>query len=450
MDNLASPTSDSQDPFDTSRFWPKDDPTELQSRSNYDIHTGKLENHAQNNISILNSQVRRSSNYDTQSNELNTYQNRQKYEIYSGHNDASNTISTNDVLSIARPNYGSQNVNQSRYEAQIIPRLSDVQSTSRTNHESHSRPNYECTSRPNNDTQTIITRLSCDVISPPIYEARPSRYNEAQIDLRFDSPLAVSQTESQRYPTDVVTPDTQTYNNRTPTRNNSMPNNSRYGATTFSNVHALSMERNLPNTSNVSTSLANMSLDDKISESLNLRTKNSNGDNIYANSPYHEYVSAGPSNVADDYSDMHLYSNKNFEVTPTQQQFLLETKDYYTKLSTPSKVNTDNYEKNIYDPKFEDGEKLKNFSDNLENSKNYSAFKYQNVEYGYPPSDYAASAHSRGVYDEVNDTAGDAYSGTGETSGAYARAPHYANRGLYDDVFDDTPRPHRPAPPLPK
>ncbi|KOB74205.1 Protein kinase protein [Operophtera brumata] len=255
-----------------------------------------------------------------------------------------------------------------------------------------SRPGHDTPHRSNYDTQSV-SRPSCEI------QVDPSRY-------RYETQKepSVSQNESQRYSSN----DTQLYNNRTPTRNNSIANNSPYGAVqTYAHTKALSLERNVPNMdnnginmSNISTSLADMSLDDRISESLNLRSKNSNGENIYSNSPYHTPPPAGPSNVANEYSDIPLYSNTNFEINPTQQQFLLETKDYYTKLSTPSKVNRNNYEKNIYDPKYEDeAEKLKNFSDNLENSKNYSAFKYQNVDYACSTySDYGVKTPRDAVY----------------------------------------------------
>ncbi|KAG6452738.1 epidermal growth factor receptor isoform X2 [Manduca sexta] len=239
--------------------------------------------------------------------------------------------------------------------------------------------------------------------------------------------------------------------------NNSSQNNSTYALpnATYANANALSMERNVPD---VSKSLAEMSLDDRISESLNLRTKNTNSDNIYSNSAYTEQPSTSMANnsVSDSrYNDIPLYNN--FDINPAQQQFILETKDYYTKLSTPSKTVRDNYEKNIYVPKGEEeGEKLKNFSDCLENSKNYSALKYQNVDY----SNYASysgnyntnlASTSRDVrYDEV-ETASNFYSEIEEPlNPIYSASQRLYSNSLYDEVSEErAPRPHRPAPPRP-
>lgn len=232
------------------------------------------------------------------------------------------------------------------------------------------------------------------------------------------------------------------YNNVTLTKGN---NN--YGIPTKSTV-----ETNLPN---ISTGLAEMSLDDKISESLNLRSNESvYSNNVYNNVP--STSSAVPTNVTSQYNDIPIYNN--FDINPAQQQFILETKDYYTKLSTPSKVNSSNYEKNIYIPKCEEeGEKLKNFSDCLENSKNYSAFKYQNFDYGGSStfSDYStySGSASRVAYDEVNDTGVNIYSEIAEPGARnmYSNTQgSYANAGLYDEVYEEAvPRPHRPAPPCP-
>ncbi|KAM3963011.1 activated Cdc42 kinase [Aphomia sociella] len=260
----------------------------------------------------------------------------------------------------------------------------------------------------------------------------------------------------------------QLYNNMTVvSRNNSIvPNNAVYSTvpvTTYANTNTLSVERNL-NDSNITMSLADMSLDDRISESLNLRSKNTNSDNIYSNSSlYGETPSTsteGANNAANEsrYNDIPVYNN--FDMNPAQQQFLLETKDYYTKLSTTSNIRTMNdYEKNIYVPKYEDeGEKLQNFSDSMHNSKNYSALKYQNVDYNnYSTysSDYGTNgtaSRTEMTYDEVNDTASNFYSEINEVGnqGRYGPQATYANAGLYDEVYEEpAPRPHRPAPPCP-
>ncbi|XP_075969768.1 activated Cdc42 kinase [Anticarsia gemmatalis] len=254
------------------------------------------------------------------------------------------------------------------------------------------------------------------------------------------------------------------YNNTPSTSNNTLQNNSPYGTVPTSNyakTSTLSLERNA--VPSVSASLAEMSLDDRISESLNLRTKSNNGEYLYAETGYNAPSTSGaPANNASEdskYHDIPLY--KNYDITPVQQQFILETKDYYTKLSTPTKTNTNNdYEKNIYVPKYEEeAEKLRNFSECVENSKNYSALKYQNVgdfnhysnyAVGYGTS--AASTSHGAVYDEVNDTASNFYSEIGDSSPAvYAAAPLYSNANLYDEVYEEAaPRPHRPAPPCPQ
>ncbi|XP_047021210.1 activated Cdc42 kinase Ack [Helicoverpa zea] len=248
--------------------------------------------------------------------------------------------------------------------------------------------------------------------------------------------------------------------------NNSPSTSAANSNNTYGNVpnsyamnNALSVERNVYAPS-VTASLAEMSLDDRISESLNLRSKSNNSDYLSGDSAYNApSTSAAANNVAEDkrYNDIPLY--KNYDITPVQQQFILETKDYYTKLSTPSKANTSNdYEKNIYVPKYEEeAEKLRNFSDCVENSKNYSAYKYQNVDFGnYAAYGYGGSvaSSSRGdaLYDEVNDTASNFYSEIGEPSSArsvYAAQPVYSNANLYDEVYESVPRPHRPAPPCP-
>lgn len=267
---------------------------------------------------------------------------------------------------------------------------------------------------------------------------------------------------SNNYSASARTDTAHIYNNTPSTSNNTLQNNSPYGTLPTSNyakTNALSLERNA--VPSVSASLAEMSLDDRISESLNLRTKSNNGEYMYAEAPYNAPSTSTANNATEDnkYHDIPLY--KNFDINPAQQQFILETKDYYTKLSTPTKTNTNNdYEKNIYVPKYEEeGEKLRNFSDCLENSKNYSALKYQNVDFNY--SNYAvgyganAVTSHDAVYDEVNDTASNFYSEIGEPShtnahSVYATQPLYSNANLYDEVYEDVPRPHRPAPPAPQ
>ncbi|CAB3242462.1 unnamed protein product [Arctia plantaginis] len=288
----------------------------------------------------------------------------------------------------------------------------------------------------------------------------PSRPNYQRFDPEDRNSRQIYQ-ESLRYSLNNHTAPTSAnsshiYNNTPSTSNNTYQNNSPYGAMATSNyakTNALSLERNA--VPSVASTLAQMSLDDRISESLNLRTKSNNSDHIYAENTYNAPSTSAADSTNDDskYRDIPLY--KNFDINPAQQQFILETKDYYTKLSTPTKTYTENdYEKNIYIPKHEEEvEKLQNFSDCVENSKNYSALKYQNVDINQY-SNYAVSyganvaSTSRGaVYDEVNDTASNLYSEIGEATGA---RPLYSNANLYDEVHDDAPRPHRPAPPCPK
>lgn len=236
--------------------------------------------------------------------------------------------------------------------------------------------------------------------------------------------------------------------------------NNSYGNTPspYAMNNALSLERNNISPS-VATSLANMSLDDRISESLNLRYKCNNTDYPYSDNMYNApSTSAAANKVSGDknYGDIPIYNND--DITPVQQQFILETKDYYTKLSTTSKMNNSD-EKNIYVPKYEeDGEKLENFSDCVENSKNYSAYKYQNVDYQYSNYDSfrgslasTSRAPAAALYDEVNDTASNLYSEIGEpAAGSPYSAAVYSNCNLYDEVYEAAaPRPHRPAPPCP-
>lgn len=239
------------------------------------------------------------------------------------------------------------------------------------------------------------------------------------------------------------------YNN-TPSTSTATNVNNIYGnlPSSYAMNNALSVERNV--VPSVSASLAEMSLDDRISESLNLRSKSNNSDYPYGEPTYNApstSAAAANNGIGDNKcNDIPLY--KNYDITPVQQQFILETKDYYTKLSTPSKTNTSNdYEKNIYVPKYEEeGEKLRNFSDCVENSKNYSAYKYQNVDfgnyanYGIYGGSIASTSRGEALYDEVNDTASNLYSEVGQA---------YSGANLYDEVYEAVPRPHRPAPPCP-
>lgn len=414
MDNLATPTHSRPDPFDTSQFWPEQSvsanscETQSANRSKYDTQAVSRPNYDLKPVSR--------SNYDTQP------VSRPNYDIQP-------VRSNYDIQPASGPNYDLRAVSRqvsSNFETQAV-----------------SRPNYDKqpVSRSNYDTQPV-SRTNYDI--QPSYE------------MKLEPSTSVSQNESQRYSTNnyASTSDSTHYNNRAPISKNSL--NPQYGtvpvsSSTYVNANALSLERNLPN---ISTSLAEMSLDDRISQSLNLR-KN---ENLYSNNSYQTVpsTSAGPSNVNENrYNDIPIYSN--FDINPAQQQFLLETKDYYTKYSTPAKTNTsDDYEKNIYVPKYEDEpEKLKNFSESLENSKNYSAFKYQNVDYGYPSysnnygNDLASTSR---LYDEVNETASNFYSEIVDANpSVYGATPNlYTNACLYDEVYEESvPRPHRPAPPCP-
>lgn len=210
------------------------------------------------------------------------------------------------------------------------------------------------------------------------------------------------------------------YNNMT------LNNASQYGTLPNNAISNNTLSRQTESINESINSLADMSLDDRISESLNLRSKNTN-ESMYANSNTYEVASTSNYQPTETYNDFPIYSN--FDMNASQQQFILETKDYYTKFSKPSgSQSTNDYEKNMYKPKFE--EKLKNFSECRENSKNYSALKYQNVDY------------SSSVYDEVN-----------EASNVYSEIDaQYAGVGaacVYDEVYEPAPRPHRPAPPCP-
>ncbi|XP_072943998.1 activated Cdc42 kinase Ack [Epargyreus clarus] len=276
-------------------------------------------------------------------------------------------------------------------------------------------------------------------------------------DIQINDSLIQSQPESHLYSSgnfsgnnDIAS----TFNNSTNTRmnNSSTPNNT-YGSVSsiYSNSNARLTEQNPASAdTDMTRSLAEMSLDDRISESLNLRSKNTNSENIYENFTVQDASTSNVygSNSTDHsrYGDFPIYSN--FDINSAQQQFILETKDYYTKFSTPAGNRTSDYEKNIYVPKYEEeGEKLRNFSDSVENSKNYSALKYQNVDYGYGYA-YGGASGSR-PYDEVNDTASNIYSEIAEPAPNLYSAGTYTNTCLYDEVYDPSPRPHRPAPPLP-
>lgn len=174
-----------------------------------------------------------------------------------------------------------------------------------------------------------------------------------------------------------------------------------------------------------------MSLDDRISESLNLRSKNTNSDSVYANSFYNGTPST--SKQTNESTGEASYGEPVYDNCGAQ--YLLETTDYYTKLSTPETTNVNRYQKNIYVPSREE-EKLREFSDAVANSKSYAALKYQNVDYGYGYST------GRGAYDVV--ASDNVYSEIGDAP--YAT---YANACLYDEVYEEAPRPHRPAPPCP-
>lgn len=228
--------------------------------------------------------------------------------------------------------------------------------------------------------------------------------------------------------------------------------------------NALSLQRNVPSTNqpSIAASLAELSLDDKISESLNLSMKNSNSENIYANSNFSDVPSTSAAETSNSashgsnlYNDGSLY--ENFDMNPAQQRFILETKDFYSKLSSNNVKTSNDYEKNIYVPKYEaESEKLRNFSESVENSKNYSAMKYQNVDYyqyaytGDNSSNGASTSQTRVQYDEVNDSSSNIYSEIGENNSIYGASQHYGSSRLYDDVYETSvPRPHRPAPPCP-
>lgn len=289
------------------------------------------------------------------------------------------------------------------------------------------------TPRPNYDIQ---------INEPSIYQnnSEPHRYS------------------NNKYSASTSTDISQTYNNMTDlSMNNSVNASPLYGTAQTTYANAISVERNVPTSEpSIAVQLAEMSLDDRISASLNLKTKNSNTDNIYANSSYAVAPMTSSTSqipINDRYNDIPIY--KTFDLNPVQQHFVLETKDYYTKSSIPTGTRTRNdYEKNIYVPKYEEeAEKLRNFSESLENSKNYSAMKYQNVGNYFYASSFGSVAGSMSypetAYDMVNDTSSNVYSEIGESSqNVYGNQGQYS--GLYDEVYEEsTPRPHRPAPPCP-
>ncbi|GBP42853.1 Activated CDC42 kinase 1 [Eumeta japonica] len=270
------------------------------------------------------------------------------------------------------------------------------------------------------------------VISRPNYDIQLDTGN---IPYRSDEPFV--------YPTYSTTTnlDTPVYNNTINTKSQTSRPNDVYGSLSNSIYENRNFDSILEQNA---ASLSQISLDDRISESLNLRSKNTNSENIYANSVSN---TAGPSYVGCDltshsgkYQDMPVYGN--FEITPQQSQFVLETKDYYTKLSTASGSQSQNdyYSKNIYVPECDDESgKLKDFSESKEYSKNYSSIKYQTApQYAYG---YGVTSHDT-PYDEVNDVTS-IYSEIDQPNGVYA------NARLYDEVYESTPRPHRPAPPCP-
>ncbi|XP_013196062.2 activated Cdc42 kinase Ack [Amyelois transitella] len=336
-----------------------------------------------------------------------------------------------------------------------IESLPSYSSNSRTQPNLYGAKSLDNLSMLNNITTNSITTQPDPFDTSQFWPTSNQTTPRPNYDIQVDD-IPNNRQESHRYSADNLlastsSDSTQIYNN-VPLNNSSQPNNSLYGAIPSSN--ALSIERNV-NEPSVATALAQLSLDDRISESLNLRYKNTNSDNIYSNSGIYgdaQSSSADANHSNNRYNDIPVYNN--YDVNSSQQQFILETKDYYKKLSTPiGAKNTNDYEKNIYVPKYEDdGEKLRNFSDSMENSKNYSAMKYQNVEYGNY-SNYSSfygssiASTSRDVYDEVNDTASNVYSEIGE--GGYSAAT-YSNTALYDEVCEEpVPRPHRPAPPRP-
>ncbi|OWR46564.1 kinase protein [Danaus plexippus plexippus] len=295
--------------------------------------------------------------------------------------------------------------------------------------------------------------------------------NESQPRANYDIQLSDSlnrlSLQSQTYSNTLSnSSDAELYNNIIPVglnntnqQNNQQNNQNNYGM--LSNAYTTSIQACIRSTHNENTSSENkyesntksptqISLDDRISESLNLRAKNTNSD-LYANCD----TPATSHNTNGGYGDIPIYSN--FEINPTQP-LVLETKDYYKKLSTPAGSVDMDYTKNMYVPKQEDGEKLKNFSENLENSKNYSVFKtYQNIDYLQYSGRYGPSTSRRATYDEVNES--NIYSEIGEpsvySSSSYMNAntsPHTntnTNTCVYDEVYEPVPRPHRPAPPCP-
>ncbi|XP_068629381.1 activated Cdc42 kinase Ack isoform X2 [Battus philenor] len=298
------------------------------------------------------------------------------------------------------------------------------------------------------------------------YQDIPQSRPNYEIQLNDSSNLSNNESHiySNNYSQQVNTETSQVTNNLTTNRNNySTQNNTPYG-TLLNNTNTNTYTEKIYSTNeinkDVTTSVAQMSLDDRISESLNLRSKNTNNEALYANSSAYRETPSTSSKYSTSvttnenrYKEFPTYNN--YESNLAQQQYILETQDYYTKLSTPTETTKENhYEKNIYVPKYEESEKLRNFSDSLENSKNYSALKYQNVDfdlYAYADYGFNAATSSARAYDEVAETSSNIYSEIGETEqGTYSNRATYTNACLYDEVYEEpAPRPHRPAPPCP-
>ncbi|XP_063359863.1 activated Cdc42 kinase Ack [Cydia amplana] len=171
--------------------------------------------------------------------------------------------------------------------------------------------------------------------------------------------------------------------------------------------------------------LRDISLDDKISESLNLRSKNTNSEKIYA---IHN-VNDGPStSAAPAYGN---YAN------PAQQQFISKPEEFYSKL-------TSNYDKNTFVPENEDeNEKLQKFCES-DNTNNYFDGKYNYSLYSGDSFSSDSTSHGNDSHadDVPNDASNNIYSEIGDTV--------YSNARFYDVVHETSPpRPHRPAPPCP-
>ncbi|XP_063620407.1 activated Cdc42 kinase Ack [Cydia splendana] len=208
---------------------------------------------------------------------------------------------------------------------------------------------------------------------------------------------------------------------------------------TYSNTLS---EENASSSKTIAEALRDISLDDKISESLNLRSKNTNSENIYANHNVNDgpSTSAAPAASRDAFG-MPIYGN--FDANPAQQQFILETEEFYSKRSS-------NYDKNIFVPENEnENEKLQNFSES-DSTKKYFEAKY---DYSlYSGGSFSSDSTSRGNYNYTvpNDASSNIYSEIGDTESVYGARADYSNSRLYDVVYETAPpRPHRPAPPCP-